>query len=43
MTKVGLGMPGVRKEPEPLPVLAPQPTNRQIMVGSVPVGGDSPV
>jgi (E)-4-hydroxy-3-methylbut-2-enyl-diphosphate synthase len=43
MTKVGLGIPGVRKEPEPLPELARRRKSRQIMVGSVPVGGDAPV
>ena len=35
---VDLGMPGVRPEP-----LAPRRDTRQIMVGSVPVGGGAPV
>ena len=38
MTAVSLGMPAA-----PLPVLAPRRTSRQIMVGSVPVGGGAPV
>ncbi|SCF20513.1 4-hydroxy-3-methylbut-2-en-1-yl diphosphate synthase [Micromonospora matsumotoense] len=38
MTAVSLGMPAV-----PPPPLAPRRTSRQIMVGSVPVGGGAPV
>ncbi|HEX8343281.1 MAG TPA: flavodoxin-dependent (E)-4-hydroxy-3-methylbut-2-enyl-diphosphate synthase [Actinoplanes sp.] len=38
MTAVSLGMPAA-----PLPVLAPRRKSRQIMVGSVPVGGGAPV
>ena len=38
MTAVNLGMPAA-----PLPVLAPRRHSRQIMVGSVPVGGGAPV
>jgi (E)-4-hydroxy-3-methylbut-2-enyl-diphosphate synthase len=38
MTAVNLGMPSA-----PAPVLAPRRTSRQIMVGSVPVGGGAPV
>ncbi|GAA4448313.1 flavodoxin-dependent (E)-4-hydroxy-3-methylbut-2-enyl-diphosphate synthase [Phytohabitans houttuyneae] len=38
MTAVSLGMPAV-----PPPPLAPRRKSRQIMVGSVPVGGGSPV
>jgi (E)-4-hydroxy-3-methylbut-2-enyl-diphosphate synthase len=42
MTTVGLGMPSVRPEAA-LPPLARRRKSRQIMVGSVPVGGDAPV
>src|SRR5690242_6002451 len=38
MTAVNLGMPGVPVEP-----LASRRQSRQIMVGSVPVGGGAPV
>ena len=38
MTAISLGMPAA-----PPPVLAPRRHSRQIMVGSVPVGGDAPV
>ncbi|HEY7272237.1 MAG TPA: flavodoxin-dependent (E)-4-hydroxy-3-methylbut-2-enyl-diphosphate synthase [Actinoplanes sp.] len=38
MTAVSLGMPAV-----PPPPLAPRRTSRQIMVGSVPVGGGAPI
>lgn len=38
MTAVSLGMP-----PVPPPPLAPRRASRQIMVGSVPVGGGAPV
>ena len=38
MTSVNLGMPAVPMEP-----LAPRRKSRQIMVGSVPVGGGAPV
>src|SRR3954470_9678725 len=38
MTAVSLGLPAV-----PPPPLAPRRRSRQIMVGSVPVGGDAPV
>ncbi len=42
MTTVGLGMPSVRPDAA-LPPLARRRRSRQIMVGSVPVGGDAPV
>ncbi|MBB5817894.1 (E)-4-hydroxy-3-methylbut-2-enyl-diphosphate synthase [Streptosporangium becharense] len=38
MTSVALGIPSVRTRP-----IAERRTSRQIMVGSVPVGGDAPV
>ncbi|MEU8425571.1 flavodoxin-dependent (E)-4-hydroxy-3-methylbut-2-enyl-diphosphate synthase, partial [Micromonospora sp. NPDC048835] len=38
MTAISLGMPAV-----PPPPLAPRRVSRQIMVGSVPVGGGAPV
>ncbi|MGW4424339.1 flavodoxin-dependent (E)-4-hydroxy-3-methylbut-2-enyl-diphosphate synthase [Streptosporangium sp. NPDC004631] len=38
MTSVALGIPSVRTKP-----IAERRTSRQIMVGSVPVGGDAPV
>jgi (E)-4-hydroxy-3-methylbut-2-enyl-diphosphate synthase len=38
MTAISLGMPAV-----PAPLLAPRRKSRQIMVGSVPVGGGAPV
>ncbi len=38
MTAINLGMPGA-----PAPLLAPRRKSRQIMVGSVPVGGGAPV
>src|SRR4030095_14789620 len=38
MTAVSLGMPAV-----PPPALAPRRQSRQIMVGSVPVGGGAPI
>src|SRR5256884_4616012 len=38
MAAVNLGMPAV-----PVPPLAPRRVSRQIMVGSVPVGGGAPV
>src|SRR3712207_9114774 len=38
MTAVSLGMPAI-----PPPALAPRRRSRQIMVGSVPVGGGAPV
>ena len=38
MTAINLGMPAA-----PPPALAPRRTSRQIMVGSVPVGGGAPV
>ncbi|EKX60619.1 flavodoxin-dependent (E)-4-hydroxy-3-methylbut-2-enyl-diphosphate synthase [Streptomyces ipomoeae] len=42
MTTVDLGMPLPRKDEVPLSV-ATRRTSRQIMVGTVPVGGDAPV
>ncbi|MHC0433580.1 flavodoxin-dependent (E)-4-hydroxy-3-methylbut-2-enyl-diphosphate synthase [Streptomyces sp. O3] len=42
MTTVGLGIPTLRPEAQ-LPPLAQRRASRQIMVGSVPVGGDAPV
>ncbi|MET9634754.1 flavodoxin-dependent (E)-4-hydroxy-3-methylbut-2-enyl-diphosphate synthase, partial [Lentzea sp. NPDC006480] len=42
MTAVALGMPSLRKDEVPLSV-ATRRTSRQIMVGSVPVGGNAPV
>ena len=42
MTTVGLGIPTLRPEAQ-LPPLAERRKSRQIMVGSVPVGGDAPV
>ncbi|MER5769508.1 flavodoxin-dependent (E)-4-hydroxy-3-methylbut-2-enyl-diphosphate synthase [Streptomyces sp. NPDC001985] len=43
MTGVDLGIPILRNDPPPLPPVARRRVSRQIMVGSVPVGGDAPV
>jgi (E)-4-hydroxy-3-methylbut-2-enyl-diphosphate synthase len=42
LTTIDLGMPLPRRDEVPLPV-ATRRTSRQIMVGTVPVGGDAPV
>ncbi|MFD5543638.1 4-hydroxy-3-methylbut-2-en-1-yl diphosphate synthase, partial [Streptomyces sp. NPDC127079] len=42
MTTVDLGMPSPRKDEVPLSV-ATRRSSRQIMVGTVPVGGAAPV